>query len=259
MTCAPSDARAAMPHDSLRVHRTRRLESLIGMAMGVAHDLNNSMACVLGNNGILKRRMATGAAEAENVQQIEESAMMTVEMAKELTFFAGRVRVNKSILDLSALLRELEPALRTMAGEGVELRLQSAGDQPPLQADAGQVRVVIENLVHNAVDYLLNHTGTVTVSTGWLECGRDELALCYFNDNLATGPYATIEVSDTGRGMSSHVLERIFDPFFSTKMRGRGLGLSVVFGIVRAHRGGIVVESEPDRGALFRVLLPCIA
>jgi two-component system, cell cycle sensor histidine kinase and response regulator CckA len=254
-----NDANDGLSPDILRAQRTRRLESLIGMAMGVAHDLNNSMACVLGNNGILKRRIAAGATEAENVQQIEESAMMTVEMAKELTLFAGRVRINKTILDLAAVLRDMEDELRAMVGEGVELRIQSSIDQPPLQADAGQVRAVIGNLVSNAVDFLVNRTGVVTVRTDWLECGRDELARCYFSDNMAEGPYAVVEVSDTGRGMSSHVLERIFDPFFSTKMRGHGMGLSVVIGIVRAHRGGIVVQSEPDRGALFRVLLPCIA
>jgi two-component system, cell cycle sensor histidine kinase and response regulator CckA len=244
---------------TLASQHSRRLESLITMALGVAHDLNNTMACVLGNNGILGRNLPPESPIEENVKQIEEAALTTVELAKNLMFFSGRVKVNAVTINLSTLIADLQKDVRTLVREDVALALQLDPEVPPLRADAGQIRLAVTHLVRNAVDFPGKRRGEITLRTGWMHCDRALLSGCYFDDPLTEGPYAYFEVTDNGRGIQSHVMERIFDPFFTTKMRGNGLGLSVVVGIVRAHHGAVSVSSESGQGSTFRIYLPCIA
>jgi len=135
-----------------------------------------------------------------------------------------------------------------------------APDLPSVMADATQIRQVVMNLITNASEAIDDREGTITLRTGSLSCDRD-----YFADAIGDrgrhvpGPYVFLEVSDTGVGMNAETLARIFDPFFSTKFAGRGLGLAAVLGIVRGHKGALKVSSEPGKGTTFRVLLPAHA
>jgi two-component system, cell cycle sensor histidine kinase and response regulator CckA len=129
---------------------------------------------------------------------------------------------------------------------------------PTIEADVEQIRQVIMNLIQNAAEALGEPGGVITVKTGIEECDRAVLAGTYLDDNLPFGLYVYLEVNDSGCGISPEAQDRVFDPFFSTKFLGRGLGLAAVLGIVRGHHGAIQLLSQPGQGSTFRVLLPTV-
>lgn len=138
------------------------------------------------------------------------------------------------------------------------LHYQFSPDLPGVEADATQLSQIIMNLITNAADALGDKNGVITISTGVVECDRGYLRENYLAEDLPEGRYVYLEVADTGCGMEEETRQRIFDPFYSTKFTGRGLGLAAVLGIVRGHNGTIRVSSELGRGSTFRVLLPAI-
>ena len=242
----------------VKLQRARRLESLAAMALGVAHDLNNVTACILGNNTILLRNLPAGSPLEENAQEVELAANGAADLAKQLTFFSGKAKANTVVLDLSELVRNMEPELSSMGASGVVFHFKPQHDLPMVKADPDQIRTVIRNLTQNAVDFLTGGKGSVTVRTGLIESVASVREDCYLDESLPSGRHAFLEVIDTGRGIAHAAMERIFEPFFTTKMRARGMGLSVAIGVIRAHRGAITVNSEPGHGATFRVILPCL-
>jgi two-component system cell cycle sensor histidine kinase/response regulator CckA len=250
---------AVAASSAAKKQRSRRQESLVLMALGVAHDLNNSMACILGNNKILLSNLSDASPLEENAREVETSANLAADLAKQLTAFSGKSKVNSVALDISEVVRTMAEELSTLARPGVSIHIKSRKGVPSVKASPDQIRIAVCNLVQNAVEFMVDGKGSVTVRTGWIESGEEIAKELYFDDVPGTGRYAYIEVADTGCGMAPDVLDRIFEPFFTTKIRARGMGLSVVAGIVRAHRGIITVKSEPGHGSAFRLLLPCPA
>ncbi len=143
-----------------------------------------------------------------------------------------------------------------MISKRAVVRLDLTEDLPSVQADVTQMRQVIMNLITNASDALEDNNGTITICTGVTQVDRDYLASTHLDEELPTGTYVYLEVSDTGVGMDRATRGRIFDPFFTTKFAGRGLGLAAVLGIIRGHQGAIKVYSEPGKGTSVKVLLP---
>jgi len=158
--------------------------------------------------------------------------------------------------DINALVREMAHLLQTVISKRAALRFDFTADLPPVEADGTQLRQIVMNLITNASDAIGNEDGVITLRTGIRHATRDFLRSSYVDDELPEGSYAFIEVDDTGCGMDEETQERIFDPFFSTKFTGRGLGLAATLGIVRGHRGTIKVRSVPKNGTTFTVLLP---
>ena len=129
-------------------------------------------------------------------------------------------------------------------------------DLPKFEGDAAQIRQVLMNLITNASDALGDSSGTITITTGLMEASASDLANTVMDMNLRAGPYVYVEVSDTGCGMDAQIQKSIFDPFYTTKFTGRGLGLAATLGIIRGHKGAIKVESEVGKGTSIRVLIP---
>jgi signal transduction histidine kinase len=226
------------------------------MAVGVAHDLNNYLSAIVGNNGIVLRNLPAGSSVLENVQEIEVSALSAVELTQQIILFAGRARLDRQEVDLGALLQDKSGKLAGIAGSKIAIKYQIENPAPRVKADPDLLDRLVTNLVENAREAIRDQDGIIRVLAGYTECDRACLASAYVDDNLPAGRYAYIEVYDSGRGMAADVQEKIFDPFFTTKLRGRGMGLPVVIGIARAHRGAIFVQSQPGHGSSFRVLLP---
>lgn len=146
--------------------------------------------------------------------------------------------------------------LETVLSKKASLSCQFAPNLPAVRADSSQIRQVIMNLITNASDALGEEVGEIHVATHVIEADRNFISQMYLNDNLNEGAYVCLEVRDSGCGMNIETLSRIFDPFFSTKFTGRGLGLAAVLGIVRSHGGGLSVWSSPSEGTTFKVLFP---
>jgi len=234
-----------------------KTESLITMATGVAHDFNNFLAAILGNVNIVLRNVSPGSPAESSARQIESSVSSAIELANQILVYTGRGKTDTAELDVSSLIRETAHVLGASVSKSVDIAYNLADDLPPVTGDADQIRQVIKNLIENASDAMMDKSGIVTVSSGVLECNRDCIAETYLYESQPEGRYVYVEVSDTGCGMSPEVEAKMFDPFFSTKIRGRGMGLVVVFGVVRAHGGAIKIQTAPQQGTTISILLPC--
>ena len=158
--------------------------------------------------------------------------------------------------DLNQVVQEVTHLLEVSISKKIALRFDLAPSLPAVEADAAQIQQVIMNLVTNAADAIGDREGTIRLITGTHYLDRAYLDQVFQGQDLLPGTYVTLEVSDTGCGMTGDVLERIFEPFFTTKVAGRGLGLSATIGILKGHRAGMRIYSEPSRGTTFKLLFP---
>ena len=235
--------------DQLR--QAQRLESLGVLAGGIAHDFNNLLTGILGNASLADASLSENDPVRPLLRSVVAASQRAAELTQQLLAYAGKGRVSRESLDLCSLVRDLVPLVRSSIPSGVELRLDLA--PTPIKADAGQIHQLVMNLIINAAEACGN-TGTVVATTG-VEEVRSE-AGSGLAHRLAPGTYACLKVRDTGCGMDEGTLGRIFEPFFSTKFSGRGLGLAAARGIVHSHHGSIAVESAPGKGTTFTVRLP---
>jgi PAS domain S-box-containing protein len=232
-----------------------KLSSLASLAGGVAHDFNNLLAVILGNVAVI-RALADGDPQREDaLSDIETASQQAAELAKQMLSYAGRAESVKVAVDLRALVSNSVPLLRAVLPRNVDMRVEFEGPAQVI-ADVTQLRQVLLNVVMNAAEALGPESGSVTIRVATAELDAEALAGLVGGESSLAGPYASMSVSDTGPGMAPDVRRRVFDPFFTTRFAGRGLGLSAVFGIVRGHHGVLDVESVPGEGATFTVYLP---
>jgi PAS domain S-box-containing protein len=244
--------------EEARIRRAQKVESLAVLAGGVAHDFNNLLTGVLGYADLALSDLSPMALAREHVLQILLSARRAAELTKQMLAYSGQGQLIIQQIQLSAVVREMVQLVRVSVSKKCEIRYQLSEDMPTIEADVEQIRQVIMNLIQNAAEAVGEPGGVITVKTGIEECDRAVLAGTYLDDNLPFGSYVYLEVKDSGCGISPEAQDRVFDPFFSTKFLGRGLGLAAVLGIVRGHHGAIQLLSQPGQGSTFRVLLPTV-
>ena len=241
-----------------RVRHAQKLESLGVLAGGVAHDFNNLLMTILGNADIALLELPESAEVRQRIEDIKKASLGASELTKQMLAYSGKGRFLVQLIDVNKLVAEMGNLLQVSISKNVELRYNFARDLPPTEGDISQIRQIVMNLIVNASEAIGENGGAITLTTGVVEAEQalslDDGSL---HDDLPAGDYIYLEVSDTGCGMDGETKARIFDPFFSTKFIGRGLGLAAVLGIVRGHRGGIQVWSEKGKGTTFRVMLPC--
>jgi len=235
---------------------SQKLESLGVLAGGIAHDFNNLLTGILGNADLAKTEMSPLAPSRASLEGIEVAARRAADLCRQLLAYSGRGRFTIEPLDLRELVEEMGHLLLVSISKKVVLKYHFSEGMPAVEADATQLRQVIMNLIVNASEAIGERSGVISVTVGLAHCQADYLKSCFGADRLAPGDYAYVEVADTGHGMDKPTLDRIFDPFFSTKFTGRGLGLAAVLGIMRGHHGAIKVYSEPGRGTTFKLLFP---
>jgi PAS domain S-box-containing protein len=241
-----------------QMQRTQKLESLGVMAGGIAHDFNNLLVGILGNANLARLELAEDSPLRETVESIETGALRAADLAREMLAYSGRARFAVEPVDIGTLLGEMTHLVTAAISKSAELSVSFPPDLPAVEADPTQLRQVVMNLILNASDAVGDDSGRIEVTGGVEEREGGHTAWSPV-EAPPPGRYVWIEVRDTGCGMDAETRERIFDPFFTTKFTGRGLGLAAVLGIVRAHHGGLEVESEPGRGTVFRLCFPCLA
>ncbi|HWR89885.1 MAG TPA: PAS domain S-box protein [Dissulfurispiraceae bacterium] len=237
----------------------QKLESLGVLAGGIAHDFNNLLMAILGNADLALLRLPPGSPARQNIQEIEKASIRASDLCRQMLAYSGKGKFVVESLDLSQIVSEMTHMLEVSISKKAILRYEFGKNLPLLKADATQIRQVIMNLIINASDAIGERSGVISIVTGAMDCDRNYLRETYLDENLSEGLYVYIEVSDTGAGMDENTKQRIFDPFFSTKFTGRGLGLAAVLGIVRGHHGAVKVYSEPGKGTTFKVLFPAVA
>ena len=238
-----------------RLSRVEKYRSLAGMAGGVAHDFNNLLTAIIGYSELPRHDVPSGPA-ADAIRQVLSAAERAAQLVDQLLAYTGQAWFELTPLDLSAEVRSMAEQISAMVPPYIELGLELAPVLPPVRAGSRQVRQVLANLMANAVEAIGKARGAVQIRTGWCTLRAEDLAREYPDQKLTPGTYVRLEVSDTGGGVSSEVAARAFDPFFTTKFLGRGLGLSVVHGIMLAHLGGIRLDSAGMRGARAQAIFP---
>jgi PAS domain S-box-containing protein len=239
-----------------QIMHAQKLESLGVLAGGIAHDFNNLLVGVLGNAGLAMSEVPMTSPAYSSLRQIETAAMRAADLTRQMLAYSGKGRFIVQPLDLSAAVEEMIGLLQSVISKRAVMRFDLAKGLPAIEADATQIRQITMNLITNASDAIGDRSGVIMVRTGMMHADAAYLRDSMHGDDLTPGPYAYVEVSDNGIGMDRETQQRIFDPFFSTKFTGRGLGLAAVLGIVRGHRGAIRLYSEPGKGSNFKALFP---
>ncbi len=239
-----------------KMQHAQKLESLGVLAGGIAHDFNNLLVGILGNASLALMDLPPHAPAREGIQQIEEAAQRAAELTNQMLAYSGRGKFVVQPLGLNELVGEMAHLLESVISKKAALRFDLVQDLPAIEGDATQLRQVIMNLITNAAEAIGDQSGIVLIRTSVLDIDRSYITRAMFDDTLTEGRYVGLEVSDTGCGMDEETRAKMFDPFFTSKFSGRGLGLAAVLGIVRGHQGAINVYSEPGRGTTIKVLLP---
>ncbi len=239
-----------------RMQQTQKLESLGVLAGGIAHDFNNILMAILGHADLADNRLSPVSPARENLQEIERSARRAADLCRQMLAYSGKGRFVIRHLDVNEVISEMEDMLQVSIAKKSTLRFRLSKGIPSVEADVAQLRQVLMNLVINASEAIGDKSGIITVGTGVMQCDRSYLAGTFVDEQLPEGSYVCLEVGDDGAGMDESTRERIFEPFYTTKFTGRGLGLSAVLGIVRGHKGAIKVYSEPGKGTTIKVLFP---
>ncbi len=242
-----------------QLRQTAKLESLGILAGGVAHDFNNLLTGILGNASLVEEVISPGDPLHPLLQDVIAASEQASHLTRQLLAYAGKGRFMVESLDISALVREISSLLRASIPKNVDLRLELKEPIFRVAADSSQIQQLVMNLVINGAEAIpAGAPGVVRVRT-WeqdIDAAYLRTGLFVVAEGVQPGQHVGLEVEDTGSGMDEETLKRIFDPFFSTKFTGRGLGLAATMGIVRGHRGALAVSSFPGAGSTFRILLP---
>jgi PAS domain S-box-containing protein len=249
-------AQQARQRMAQRLLQTQKLESLGVLAGGIAHDFNNLLVAILGNADLAIMDLDHDSPLRPLMCELRDAAMRASELTSQLLAYSGRGSVVTEETCVNELVRDTWSMLEHSLPGGGRLELKLADSVRPVRIDVQQMRQVVTNLVTNSAEAVGDRPGAITVRTADVKVDAGTQKRLKLLESLPDGQYVLLEVSDDGEGMDAATRARMFDPFFSTKFAGRGLGLAAVQGIVRSHKGAIGVRSAPGQGTTVSVLLP---
>ena len=251
------DAKAKL---EIQNRQLQKAESLGRMAGAIAHHFNNQLQAIMMNLQLAMQPVPGNAELIENLIEANKSARKAAEVSTLMLTYLGQTAATYEPLDLCETCQRHLPMLRTVIPQSVTLKTELDSHGPVVNANANQIQQILTNLLTNAWESMSEIRGVVRLTVKTVPAVDIPRRHCFPIDcELQEKAYACAEVADEGCGIASKDIEKVFDPFFSTKFAGRGLGLSVVLGIVRAHGGCVTVERQPEHGSVFRVFLPLTA
>lgn len=235
----------------------QKLESVGQLAAGVAHDFNNILTVIQGYSECLLNRSQTDPGATAGLKQISDAARRAAALTRQLLMFSRKQVIQTKVLDLNAVLQNLANMLLRLLGEDIVLQSDYVANLPPIEADTGMLEQVVMNLAVNSRD-AMPKGGKLVIGTSSVAVDEQYARQ---HPEARAGQFVCLTVTDTGSGMDSKTLDRIFEPFFSTKEvgKGTGLGLATVYGIVKQHQGWIEVSSQRGVGTTFKIYFPALA
>ena len=239
-----------------RLLHSQKLESLGILAGGIAHDFNNLLAAMMGNLELARNILPPESKSAVHLERAYKACLKAADLTRQMLAYSGKGKFVVQKIQINSIITENAELLKTSIPRNISLVLELESDIPHIMADSSQVQQVVMNLITNACEAIGQEPGQITVSSGQMHCDSSCLSHSRSEVKPAPGPYVWMEIRDTGTGMDSNTLKKIFDPFFSTKFTGRGLGMSAVLGIIQGHSGAIMIDSTPGKGTTIRVFFP---
>lgn len=239
--------------------RAQRHESISTLASGIAHDFNNLLTGVLGQVSLALKKLPAKHSARSNLEKAIDSTQRVANLTRQLLAYSGQGAFQVEMINLNELIMDSFGLFETVLPKGAGLQLELEADLPAVAMDRGQAQQVIMNLMLNAADAIAAGSGSITIRTCERDLEQEQDVEDPTPGRLPAGRYIALTVADSGIGMSQATVARIFDPYFTTKVDGSGLGLSATLGIVRQAGGAIQVQSEPGRGTQMSVFLPAFA
>ncbi len=237
---------------------SQKLESLGVLAGGIAHDFNNLLLAIHGNLELATMGLPPDSASLRYVDQALHASRHAASLTNQMLAYSGKGHFVIKKMDLNDLVNENAAMLRSAVSRAISMDLHTDAHLPAVMADASQLQQVVMNLITNAAEAIEEQPGFIKLATGVQNFDRDSLANSRLDDKPEPGRFVYLKVTDNGIGMNEETQARLFDPFFSTKFTGRGLGMSAVLGIIKGHGGDLFVESAPGKGTTIKVLFPAL-
>ena len=240
-----------------QLQQVQKLEAVGTLAGGVAHDFNNILTAIRGSLDISLLMVGQNDPILKNLQQIEKAVTRATDLTRQLLFFSRRQSVEMAPLNLNQSVDNILRIIERLIGENITITVDLSPDLQPVMADGGNIEQVIMNLMINARD-AMPEGGAITIRTRNATVDDDYVRT---HSYARPGRFVCLSMEDTGIGMDGETVEHIFEPFFTTKEQGKGtgLGLAVVYGIVKKHKGWIVADSRPGEGTVFSIFFPVFA
>jgi len=235
----------------------QKSESLGRMAAAIAHHFNNRLGVVIGNLEMAMKELPKGASTHQTLTKAMQSAWTAADMSNLMLTYLGQTHDKREPLDLSYSCRKILPILEAAMPENVILETDFSSPGPVINSNPDYMQQTLTNLLTNAWEAIGKKTGSISLSVKTVSPAEIPTAHRFPIDwQPQDSTYACLEVTDTGSGIEDKDIEKLFDPFFTDKFTGLGMGLPVVFGIVNSHKGVITIDSKPGRGSTFRIFFP---
>ncbi len=235
----------------------KKLEGLRIMAGGLAHDFNNLLVAMMSQVTIAKARLNPDHPSHNNLDKAIQATETAALLTRQLLAYTGQGHFEVKGLHLNQLIAQNLQLFQEALPANISFHRSLSEPLPHIQADSAQIQQILMNLLLNGAEAIGTKEGTITITTAPYQLTAEQIDQWQpINETVALGSYVLLEVADSGCGMDEATLNRVFDPFYSTKGTGHGLGLSAVLGIVRGHNGSLRVESQPSKGTSFQFLFP---
>ncbi|MCP4420672.1 MAG: PAS domain S-box protein [Chloroflexi bacterium] len=239
------------------MNRAQKMESLGILAGGIAHDFNNLLVVMMSQTSLAQAHLDSNHPAYVHVGKAGHAAEKAASLTQQLLAYSGGGKFSVMPANLNDLIQENIDLLKMAMPKQIALDLILKDDLPLIDADLTQIQQIVMNLLINAAEAIGEQTGTIQIQTAVRQTTSEDHAFWrYTGDELPPGAYVSLRIQDSGSGVQNETVSKIFDPFFTKKFTGRGLGLAAVLGIVRSHRGGLHVSSEIGKGTIFELLFP---
>lgn len=238
--------------------KSQKLESLGIMAGGVAHDFNNLLTVILGHTDLIMHQIPKDSHLFNSLKEIETSSKRATELCKQMLAYSGKGRILSQIININQLIEGINSLIQGLINKKTQVIYQLNPNIGLIEGDNSQLQQLIINLVINASEAISDVKGQIIIETENARFNSKETGEFVFVSELIQEHCIKIKISDTGIGIPQENIERVFDPFFSSKSIGRGLGLPACLGIVKSHNGAIKLHSDIDTGTTISILIPLI-
>lgn len=239
-----------------RLERAQLFESLGIMAGGIAHDYNNILMGILGFTELLKMKASSTEDVLRLAQKVESSALRAAELTKQMLAFSGAGNISLVSKDLSSLIEGVASQLKAIIPTNIRLSFELDKSLPEINIDESQIVQALINTIKNSVEAIGTNKGEIKIRTGKITIHETFFDDTFVVNYPSPGEYEFIQITDTGHGINEKDAQKVFEPFYTTKFQGRGLGLSAALGIVRGHGGTIRLSSSKNKGTTLTMYFP---